>query len=50
MLRPLFLFVASLCPTLGAERPPFLLGLSERVLLAYVVWLWVMVDVRQRAT
>jgi hypothetical protein len=34
------LFVASLAPTLGAERPPVLLGLTERLLLAaYVAWL-----------
>ena len=39
------LFVASLWPTLGADRPPVLLGLSERVLLAaYVAWLWTTVD------
>jgi hypothetical protein len=47
----LVLFVASLWPTLGADRPPVLLGLSERVLLtAYVLWLWTMVDVQERAT
>lgn len=34
------LFVASLWPALGAERPPVLLGLTERLLLAaYVAWL-----------
>jgi uncharacterized protein DUF998 len=37
----LALFAASLWPTIGAERPPVLLGLSERVLLgAYVAWMW----------
>jgi hypothetical protein len=51
MTASLGLFVASLWPTLGADRPPVLLGLSERVLLAaYVVWLWTMVDVQERAT
>lgn len=36
----LLVFFASLWPTLGAERPPVLLGLSERVLLVvYVTWL-----------
>ena len=39
------LFTASLWPTLGAERPPVLLGLSERFLLAaYVAWLWAAAD------
>jgi hypothetical protein len=34
-------FFASLWPTLGAERPPVLLGLTERLLLAaYSAWLW----------
>jgi hypothetical protein len=41
----LALFAASLWPTLGAERPPVLLGLSERFLLAtYVAWLWATAD------
>ena len=41
----LALFTASLWPTLGAERPPVLLGLSERFLLAaYVAWLWATAD------
>jgi hypothetical protein len=36
----LVVFMASLWPTLGADRPPILLGLSERLLLAvYVAWL-----------
>jgi hypothetical protein len=35
------LFAASLWPTIGAERPPVLLGLAERVLLAaYIGWMW----------
>ena len=37
----LALFAASLWPTIGADRPPVLLGLWERVLLlAYVAWMW----------
>jgi hypothetical protein len=36
----LLAFFISLWPTLGANRPPVLLGLTERVLLAaYIAWL-----------
>jgi hypothetical protein len=36
----LLVFLASLWPTLGEDRPPVLLGLSERVpLTVYLTWL-----------
>lgn len=45
----LALFALSLWPAIGADRPPVLLGLSERVLLAaYVAWMWTAARVDRR--